>query len=430
MLLTSSGGGAFRPLLDGCHQFPNLRGVRWGIRFGLLSVALVLALPGSAAAFGPLASFGGLGAGPGQLSAPKQAAADADGNLYVADSGNNRISVFAGDGTFQRTFGEGELSQPGDVTLDGGRAFVADSGNNRIAVFTAAGEFLSGFGGTELSEPAGVAVEGSTVYVADRGNNRVAPFTLAGMTATPGTPIGPIPSPRDVIVGRSGDLFIADFGEERIDVYTPGGSEVRSFRETASGGLSGPVALAPDGSGGIEVADQVADRVERFSEGGGFLGGFAADPDVAGVAAACDGNVFAVEEGTARVVRFGEPGTPPPPCAEATREEPIAAPVLKLPSNKFHFAGLVKKRSNGFAVLYVRVPGPGKVSLKGRGFRRLSRTARQATTVSLPIKPKVRLRHFLKRHGKGRIRVTVTFTPTGGLPRTLEKVIVLRRHRG
>lgn len=395
----------------------------------LLALVLGLVLPGSAAAFGPLSSFGGLGAGPGQLSAPKQVAVDADGNLYVADSGNNRISVFAGDGTFLRTFGEGELSLPGDVALGGSRAFVVDSGNDRIAVFTAAGEFLFGFGGTELSEPAGVAVEGSTVYVADRGNNRVVPFTLAGMTATPGTPIGPIPSPRDVIVGRSGDLFVADFGEERIDVYTPGGSEVRSFRETASGGLSGPVALAPDGSGGIEVADQVAERVEHFSEEGGFLGGFAAEPDVAGVAAACAGNVFAVEEGIARVVRFGEPGTPPPPCAEATREEPIAAPILKLPSNKFHFAGLVKKRSNGFAVLYVRVPGPGKVSLTGRGFRRLTRTARQATTVSLPVKPKVRLRHFLKQHGKGRIRVEVTFTPTGGEPRKREKVIVLRRHR-
>ncbi len=395
----------------------------------LLAAALVLVLPAGAAAFGPLSSFGELGGGPGQLSAPKQVAVDADGNLFVADGGNDRISVFAGDGTFQRTFGEGQLSQPGDVALGGGRAFVADSGNNRIAVFTAAGEFLFGFGGAELSEPAGVAVEGSTVYVADRGNNRVVPFTLAGVSATPGTPIEPIPSPRDVIVGRSGNLFVADFGEERIDVYTPGGSEVRSFRETPSGGLSGPVALAPDGSGGIEVADQVAERVERFSEEGGFLGGFAAEPDVAGVAAACAGNVFAVVEGAARVVRFGEPGTPPPPCTEATRVEPIASPVLKLPSNKFHFAGLVKKRSNGFAVLYVRVPGPGKVSLTGRGFRRLSRTARQATTVGLPVKPKVRLRHFLKRHGKGRIRVVVTFTPTGGIPRKREKVIVLRRHR-
>ncbi len=50
--------------------------------------------------------------------------------------------------------------------------------------------------------------------------------------------------------------------------------------------------------------------------------------------------------------------------------------------------------------------------------------------VRLPVKPKVRLRHFLKRHGKGRIRVAVTFTPAAGIPRKREKVVVLRRHRG
>ena len=192
-----------------------------------------------------------------------------------------------------------------------------------------------------------------------------------------------------------------------------------------------PVALAPDGSGGIYVADQSDERVEHFSDAGGFLGGFPAEPNVAGVVAACGGNVFAAEgsASVSRVARFGEPGTPPPPC-KPVELEPIVDPVLKPPSNKFHFAGLKKNRSNGFAVLYVRVPGPGKVSLKGRGFRRLSRTARQATTVALPIKPKVRLRIFLKQHGKGRIRVEVAFTPTGGEPREREKVIVLRRHRG
>jgi sugar lactone lactonase YvrE len=398
----------------------------------LLALFLGLVLPGGAAAFGQLSSFGEFGSGPGQLSAPKQVVLDSSGNLYVADRGNDRISVFAGDGAFLRTFGGAQLFQPGDVALEGsGKAFVADSGHDRVAVFGSSGEFLFAFGTPALNDPAGLVVDGSTVYVADRGNERIAVFDTAG------TPLAPIEpafsfSPRDVIVGIDGNLYVADFTNTRIDVFSPVGTFLRSFGEVGLGALDGPVALAPDGSGGIYVADQEGERVEHFSEGGGFLGGFAGEPNVAGVAAACGGNVFAVEESVsiARVVRFGEPGTPPPPCAEATREEPIAAPVLKLPSNKFHFAGLVKKRSNGFAVLYVRVPGPGKVSLTGRGFRRLTRTARQATTVGLPVKPKVRLRHFLKQHGKGRIRAVVTFTPTGGIPRTLEKVIVLRRHRG
>jgi DNA-binding beta-propeller fold protein YncE len=401
----------------------------------LLSVALVLALPESAAAFGQLSSFGEFGGGPGQLDAPKQMAVAPDGDVYVADSGNDRISVFAGDGSFLRTFGGGLLSEPKDVALDAeGRAYVADTGKDRIDVFSATGGLFDEVGEGELDEPSGVAVDGSTVYVADTGNERVAAFSAAGTPLAPIEPVPPFP-PRDAIVGDDGNLYVADFVNERIDVFTKQGvGPIRTIGGTGSGQgeLSGPVALASDGLGGIYVADELAERVVHFRDDGGFLGTVDAEPSVAGVGVACQGNVFATEAGTllARVIRFGEPGTPPPPCTEPHRNEPIAAPLVKLPSNKFHFAGLVKKRSNGFAVLYVRVPGPGKVSLTGRGFRRLTRTARQATTVGLPVKPKVRLRHFLKQHGKGRIRAVVTFTPTGGIPRTLEKVIVLRRHRG
>jgi DNA-binding beta-propeller fold protein YncE len=380
-----------------------------------------------------LASFGSFGSGAGQLSAPKQVAIDAAGELYVADSGNNRISVFAGDGSFLRTFGGTQLSQPGDVALDGGgRAFVADSGHDRVAVFGSSGEFLSAFGTPALNDPAGLAVDGSTVYVADRGNERIAVYDTAGNALAPIKPVAPF-SPRDVIVGDDGDLYVADFADERVDVFTKEGvGPIRTIGGTGSGQgeLSGPAAVVADGQGGIYVADETAERVVHFRDDGGFLDSVDAAPSVAGVGIACQGNVFATESATslARVVRFGEPGTPAPPC-KPVEPELIVDPFQKPPSNKFHFSGLVKNHGNGFAVLYVRVPGPGKVSLTGRGFRRLSRTARQATTVQLPIKPKVRLRRFLRRHGKGRIRVEVTFTPTGGAPNSREKVIVLRRHR-
>jgi len=393
-------------------------------------VALGLVFPGSAGAFGLLSSFGEFGSGAGQLSAPKQVALDAAGNLYVADSGNDRISVFGGDGSFARAL-VGSMNEPQDVALGAsGRIFIADRGNDRVDVLGPNDEFLSRIGEGELEDPTGVAVDGSTVYVADSGDERIAVFSTGGSPLAPIKPAFSF-SPRDVIVGTDGRLYVADFANERVDVFSRGGSFVRAFGETGSGALSGPVALASDGAGVIYVADQVDERIERFGEEGGFLGGFAAEPNVAGVGVACGGNVFAVEEGPsqARLQRFGEPGTPPPPCPELIID-PVGEPPLRPPSNRFHFAGLLKNRGNGFAILYVRVPGPGKLKLGGRGFRRLVRTAHGATTVTLPVKPKVRLRHFLKKHGKGRIRVEVTFSPTGGEPRTLEKVIVLRRHRG
>lgn len=106
---------------------------------------------------------------------------------------------------------------------------------------------------------------------------------------------------------------------------------------------------------------------------------------------------------------------------------PIYAPAPE--AGKIRFNGLRLNRRSGTAVLFVRVFEPGRVILHGRGVRRLGRGAPQAKVVALPIKPKVRLRRYLKQHGKGRIRVEATFKPTAAEPRTLEKVIVLRRKR-
>lgn len=347
----------------------------------------------------------------------------------MADSGNDRISVFAGDGAFLRTFGEGLLSEPKDVALgDDGRVYVADSGNDRVVVFSLAGGFLDALGEGEMNEPSGAAVEGSIVFVADTGNDQVALFTTAG---APFSPISSIPSPRDVILGADGLLYVASFGGERVDVFEEGVSgPVRSIGVSGQGELSGPVALVADGVGGIYVADQTAQRLVRFRDSGEFLDSVDAAPNVAGVGVACQGNVFATEASTllARVVRFGEPGTPPPPCT-APPGEPIQVSLITLPSNRIRFSGLVKNRRNGSAVLFVRVAGPGRVILKGRGVRRLRRGAPRPMIVRLPVKPKVRLRHFVKRHGKGRIRVEVTFRPVGGVARSIEKVIVLRRKR-
>ncbi|HSS03645.1 MAG TPA: NHL repeat-containing protein [Solirubrobacterales bacterium] len=447
--------------------------MRSGLRATLLAAAVLaaMAFPGSAMAFGLLSSFGSYGEGPGQLRSPEQIAFAADGTSYIADSGNNRISVFSSAGIFLRAFGEGvapgggdvctavcragtagasagQMQEPEDVALDGsGRVFVADHGNNRVDVFATEGTFLFAFGkdvnGTEgicttvcdpgalepaagaIASPTGVAVDGSTVFVASGGNDRIDVFATAGEFLRSS---GPTSSPKDVIVGSNGSVYVADSGNDRVDIFTRQGTLIESFGDKGAGQLSGPVSLAAEGEE-IYVADQGAQRIERFSASGGYLGGFPTEPGLAGVGLACE-DVFAVEGAplSARVERFGEPGAPTsPPCLD---EPPVAieAPV-KPPSNRFRFAGLLKNRGNGSAVLFARVPGPGRVILYGRGVRRLVRGARQAKRVRLPVRPKVPLKRFLKEHGKGRIRVEVTFEPTGGVPSTLEKVIVLRRRR-
>ncbi len=393
----------------------------------LLSAAFLLFPASAGAEFFRLAEFGEFGSGAGQLDSPAGAAVNSDGDLFVADSGNDRVAVFAGDGAFLRVL-SGGLSGPRDLALDDdGRVFVADTGNDRVAALASGGGLLFAFeeiGEAKLVGPTGVAVAGPLVFVADNGNTRIAIFEDDGdfvadfPTTTP---------PKDVIVGPEGNLYV--LVEKRVEVYTPGGELIRSFGDEGVEKLDSPTALA-FGEGQVFVADEAERSVERFAPGGTWLGGFSVDWDPTGLAVACQGNIFVIEKEVpvASVERFGEIGTPPPPCAEP-QAEPIRVSLIPLPSNRIRFAGLVKNRRNGSAVLFVRVPGPGRVILKGRGVRRLARSARRAMRVRLPVKPKVRLRHFLKQHGKGRIRVEVTFRPTGGEPRTIEKPILLRRKR-
>lgn len=522
----------------------------------LLSAALVLALPGSAAAFGPLSGFGTFGEGPaGEIDGMRGIAIGPDGAAYVSDLGNFRIDVFAPDGAFLRAFGKGVNPMGGDVctfatgcqegldeegagSMDDprgvdfgpeGNLFVADEDNNRVDVFSPTGAFIRAFGKNvnpsggdvcttvckagaaesaagALNEPKGLAVDVSgNVFVSDYSNQRIAVFTTAGaflrafgkgvkpgggdvcttlcQGGLAGGEAGMMRLALDIAVGSSGQILVADSANHRIDVFTPGGTFVRAFGKSvkpgggdvctpltgcqegtegaAAGTLKEPSGVRADATGNLYVAESANNRVSKFTIEGSFIHAFGegvdtgaaafeictaasgcqqgvaegtiegSTPEPHGLAIDCRGALYVTEElaNFARVERFGEPGTPAPPCVEPSQGESIKVSLVRVPSNRFRFAGLIRNRRNGSAVLFVRVPEPGRLILKGRGVRRLSRGAPRAMRVRLPIKPKVRLRHFLKRHGKGRIRVEVTFKPVGGTPFTREKAILLRRKR-
>jgi hypothetical protein len=122
------------------------------------------------------------------------------------------------------------------------------------------------------------------------------------------------------------------------------------------------------------------------------------------------------------------PGGSEAASGPAYEEAPVytPAPVRK---PRLHFAGFRRNLRSGTAVLYVVVPGPGRVLLHGRGLRRLARTARrERQRVRLVVRPKVRLMHYLKHHRKGVIRAVVTFRPDDeSVPETIERPIALKR---
>ena len=130
--------------------------------------------------------------------APYDVAIAGDGTLYVADTYNHRvrkvdtsgrISTIAGTGTAGFT-GEGgpgtaaQLNEPRGLWLDsGGQLYIADSANNRIRLLSASGTIstIAGDGGTQqLQRPSAVTVGSDGVYIADTGNHRVVRRKLLG----------------------------------------------------------------------------------------------------------------------------------------------------------------------------------------------------------------------------------------------------------
>ncbi len=138
-----------------------------------------------------------------QLDSPSGVAVDAAGNVYIADSDNNRVRKVGGDGTITTIAGTGgygfngnaipatsaQLNTPSGLAVDGsGNVYVADRYNDQVrkivpggAITVVAGSGKNGFAGdlgpavaAELNSPTAVAVDAAgRIYIADTQNNRV-----------------------------------------------------------------------------------------------------------------------------------------------------------------------------------------------------------------------------------------------------------------
>src|SRR5690606_23858166 len=117
----------------------------------LLAVVPVAAPSANAAELPPVFSltWGTSGTGNGQFNNPSEVATDSGGNVYVADTNNNRIQKFTSTGTYLTQWGtpgtgNGQFNSPYGVATDsGGNVYVADTNNNRIQKFTSTGTYLT-----------------------------------------------------------------------------------------------------------------------------------------------------------------------------------------------------------------------------------------------------------------------------------------------
>jgi len=198
-----------------------------------------------------------------EILRPNESIVDAAGNLYILDSQNNRIrkvntagaiSTIVGSSTIAGYGGDNgqatvaELNLPSGLTSDpSGNIYIADTYNNRIRMVNTAGIITTvvgtgtagflGDGGqattAEINFPRGVAFAGGNLFIADEGNNRIRMVNSAGVISTiagNGTTgfsgdggaatAAELHSPTGVAFDANGNMFIADWVNNRVRKVT------------------------------------------------------------------------------------------------------------------------------------------------------------------------------------------------------------------
>ena len=325
-----------------------------------------------------------------QLNTPHAVSA-ISGNVYIADINNNKIRMVTSSGIISTIAGTGKSGSSGDgdaatsaqlngpyaVSAISGNVYIADTGNNKIRmvsstgiIITIAGTGTLGSSGdgkaatsAQLNTPVGLSVDISgNVYIADRENHKIRMVTSSGIittfagTGTKGSSgdggaavSAQFNYPCGVSVDISGNVYIADPGNRKIRMVTSTGI-ITTFAGTGGLGSSGdggaavsayfvPTGVFADISGNVYISDVYNNNIRMVTStgiittfagtgrlGGSGDGGAATSAqmfDPTGVFADISGNVYIADSGNNKI-RLVVPQSPAPASA------PVSSPVSSL----------------------------------------------------------------------------------------------------
>lgn len=348
--------------------------------------------------------------------------------LVVADSENNRIDYFEPDGVFIAAVGQevggigddlcgpipgtscqsgvagseaGAMNGPRGITTTMEDAVaVVDSRNGRIDIYFGP-EFEFAFG-------AGVGPEGSGTCSAETGCEEGALGSGAGAIAS-GTVI---------TTDAAGNYYVGDSGLDRVSEFGEGGTFLRAFGEgvvngakafqvcttscqegiegTIAGSTPNPYGLAIDSSGRLSVVEESGDMTSQF----------------------------------ARVENFGQVSTSTTGGGSTTTTPAPTTPAKTLPSGKFKVGRVVLNKKNGTATLTVTPVSTGRFVLSGKGVKKASAAGSAGRATKLKVRTTGETRKALAKTGRARVKLKITFTPTGGKATTRTKTLLLLKKLG
>jgi RHS repeat-associated protein len=226
------------------------------------------------------AQFGSSGTGAGQFTGPTAATVDASGNIWVVDKEDNRIEKFNASGTFLLAVGWG----------------VKDGKSEAETCTVSCQAGIAGSGNGQFKLPSGIVVSQSTgdVYVTDGGNGRIEVFSSSGAFlkafGSSGSGAEQLSSPAQSAIDASGNLWVVDYGNSRIMEFSAEGV----FKLGVGWGVK-------DGKSEAETCTTTCQAGVAGSGNGQFF-----TPQSVAISG---GNVYVVDRGNNRVEEFSSAGS-------------------------------------------------------------------------------------------------------------------------
>ncbi|MDC0036340.1 NHL repeat-containing protein [Nitrosopumilus sp.] len=194
---------------------------------------------------------------------------DSDGNIYIADTGNDRVVKLDSTGVFVKTIGtagtdDGEFTTPVAIEIDSNdNLWVTDEGDGgKIVKYNTEGVYGSLEISNDLTTPASVASNSTHLVVVDTDDDEVKTYKISDGNAAPeatfggnGSSTGQLYNPVDVELDSSGNIFVVEEGNDRIQKFDNTGSYKALIENGTSATFNAPTAIILDNDGDIHIAN-------------------------------------------------------------------------------------------------------------------------------------------------------------------------------